>query len=59
MKLESDIDNNNDVVENRLDPKIIKKLNYFWGNVQRNSTKVKYESNSKKPSFVLREEKIR
>lgn len=64
VKLESTDHNingveNDNIVVNRLGQKIIKRLNYFWGNVQRNSTKVKYESASKKSSFVIREEKIR
>jgi len=61
-----DIDNtdndnadSNNIPESRLGSKLLKRLNYFWGNVKRNSTKVKFESASKKVNFVTKEEKIR
>jgi hypothetical protein len=50
---------NNNIPESRLGSKLLKRLNYFWGNVKRNSTKVKFESASKKVNFVTKEEKIR
>ena len=49
----------NDISENREGSKLLKRLNYFWGNVKRNSTKVKFESSSKKATFAIKEEKIR
>ena len=49
----------NNIPESRLGSKLLKRLNYFWGNVKRNSTKVKFESASKKVNFVTKEEKIR
>ena len=56
---DNDTADTNNIPESRLGSKLLKRLNYFWGNVKRNSTKVKFESASKKINFVTKEEKIR